>query len=226
MADIQYFGGLPEVGIVPRAPHAGPLLQHVYEQEHGRGGFSGKVVLYVGRLTPSKGLADLVRAAADVADVNPLLVLVGEGSLRGELETRANAAGVATRFVPHVAPSELYLYYAAADVLVLPSVTTAAGKEPWGLVVNEAMNQATPVVASTAVGAAAGGLVRDGETGLVFPEGDSSALARALRSVLTDGALAQRLGRAGREAVSRHTNARMAAAFVAAAARARRGDAL
>jgi homogentisate 1,2-dioxygenase len=43
MADIQYFGGLPEVGVVPRAPHAGPLLQHVYEQEHGRGGFSGKV---------------------------------------------------------------------------------------------------------------------------------------------------------------------------------------
>ncbi|MGH7310114.1 MAG: homogentisate 1,2-dioxygenase [Candidatus Rokuibacteriota bacterium] len=43
MADIEYFGGLPEVGIVPRAPHAGPLLQHVYEQEHGRGGFSGKV---------------------------------------------------------------------------------------------------------------------------------------------------------------------------------------
>jgi homogentisate 1,2-dioxygenase len=43
MGEIEYFGGLPEVGIVPRAPHAGPLLQHVYEQEHGRGGFSGKV---------------------------------------------------------------------------------------------------------------------------------------------------------------------------------------
>src|SRR5256886_15902709 len=39
----EYFRGLPEVGIVPRAPHAGPLLRHVYEQEHGRGGFSGKV---------------------------------------------------------------------------------------------------------------------------------------------------------------------------------------
>src|SRR5919201_2929204 len=43
MADIEYFSGLPEVGIVPRAPHAGPLLQHVYEQEHGRGGFAGRV---------------------------------------------------------------------------------------------------------------------------------------------------------------------------------------
>ncbi|PYO03178.1 MAG: hypothetical protein DMD91_01825 [Candidatus Rokuibacteriota bacterium] len=43
MADIEYFSGLFESGIVPRAPHAGPLLQHVYEQEHGRGGFAGKV---------------------------------------------------------------------------------------------------------------------------------------------------------------------------------------
>ena len=39
----EYFSGLFEVGIVPRAPHAGALLQHVYEQEHGRGGFAGKV---------------------------------------------------------------------------------------------------------------------------------------------------------------------------------------
>jgi homogentisate 1,2-dioxygenase len=39
----EYFSGIPEVGIVPRAPHAGPLMRHVYEQEHGRGGFAGKV---------------------------------------------------------------------------------------------------------------------------------------------------------------------------------------
>ena len=43
MANYEYFCGTPEVGIVPRAPHAGPLLRHVYEQEHGRGGFAGKV---------------------------------------------------------------------------------------------------------------------------------------------------------------------------------------
>jgi homogentisate 1,2-dioxygenase len=43
MGKFEYFSGLPEVGIVPRAPHAGPLLRHLYEQEHGRGGFAGKV---------------------------------------------------------------------------------------------------------------------------------------------------------------------------------------
>ena len=43
MEKYEYFSGIPEVGIVPRAPHAGPLLRHVFEQEHGRGGFAGKV---------------------------------------------------------------------------------------------------------------------------------------------------------------------------------------
>ena len=43
MEKFEYFTGIPEVGVVPRAPHAGPLLRHVYEQEHGRGGFAGKV---------------------------------------------------------------------------------------------------------------------------------------------------------------------------------------
>ena len=57
MADIQYFGGLPEVGVVPRAPHAGPLLQHVYEQEHGRGGFSGKVTHTYHLYPPTNWLA-------------------------------------------------------------------------------------------------------------------------------------------------------------------------
>lgn len=43
MADFEYFSGVPEIGIVPRAPHAGPLLQHLYELEHGRAGFAGSV---------------------------------------------------------------------------------------------------------------------------------------------------------------------------------------
>jgi len=43
MDKFEYLSGLPEVGIVPRAPHAGPLLRELYEQEHGRGGFAGKV---------------------------------------------------------------------------------------------------------------------------------------------------------------------------------------
>jgi hypothetical protein len=68
-----------------------------------------------------------------------------------------------------------------SDVVVVPSVPTRDFREPWGLVVNEAFNQGVPVIASDAVGAVAGGLVRHERTGLVVPAGDVPALAAALR---------------------------------------------
>ena len=67
MGDIEYFSGVPEVGIVPRAPHAGPLLQHVYEQEHGRGGFSGKVSHTYHLYPPTNWLPGETRVLEDFA---------------------------------------------------------------------------------------------------------------------------------------------------------------
>ena len=69
-------------------------------------------------------------------------------------------------------PQRLREVYAASDVLVVPSIQTRTFREPWGLVVNEAMNQGLAVIASDSVGAAAGGLVRDGVNGVVVPAGD------------------------------------------------------
>ena len=105
-------------------------------------------------------------------------------------------------------------------LLVLPSIPTPRFREPWGLVCNEALHQGTPVVATTAVGAVAGGLVRDGETGLVVAPGDPQALATALERLLADPALRTRLGTAGRGALAGHTYAAMADAFGVALARA------
>ena len=87
--------------------------------------------------------------------------------------------------------------YAACDVLVVPSIRTRTFREPWGLVVNEAMNRGLPVIASDAVGAAAGGLVRDGVNGLVVPAGDSAALAAAIRRLAGDAGAARAARRAG-----------------------------
>ncbi|HEY4910022.1 MAG TPA: homogentisate 1,2-dioxygenase, partial [Methylomirabilota bacterium] len=58
MDKFEYFSGIPEVGIVPRAPHAGPLLRHVYEQELGRGGFAGKVTHTYHLYPPNNWLPD------------------------------------------------------------------------------------------------------------------------------------------------------------------------
>ncbi len=93
---------------------------------------------------------------------------------------------------------------------------TRAFREPWALVVNEAMSQRTPIIATDAVGAAAGGLVRDGETGLVVPAGDPAALASAIVALHRDAALRERLGAAGAAAVEAYTPAAWADAVATA----------
>jgi glycosyltransferase involved in cell wall biosynthesis len=72
-------------------------------------------------------------------------------------------------------------------------------------VVNEAMLQSTPVIASTAVGAVAGGLVRDGHNGLVCPPARGQELAARLRTLYNDSVLRHRLGAAGRVDALRYT---------------------
>jgi glycosyltransferase involved in cell wall biosynthesis len=104
-----------------------------------------------------------------------------------------------------MARNELPPYYAAADALVLPSIATRTFREPWGLVCNEAMHQGTPVIASDAVGAAAGGLVVDGRTGMVVPAGDADALAARLTALATAPELRARLGAEARAHVAGYT---------------------
>jgi homogentisate 1,2-dioxygenase len=75
----EYFRGMFEVGIVPRAPHAGPLLRHVYEQEHGRGGFAGKVSHTYHLYPPANWLPDETRTVEGFAPAwnSPLRPLGG-----------------------------------------------------------------------------------------------------------------------------------------------------
>jgi len=89
--------------------------------------------------------------------------------------------------------------------VVLPSIPTRDFREPWGLVVNEAMHQGLPVIATDAVGAAAGGLVEHERTGLVVRAGDPAALAGALRRLHSDAPLRQALGEAARDRVRSHS---------------------
>src|SRR5580704_9308757 len=109
---------------------------------------------------------------------------------------------------------QLRNFYAACDVLLVPSIVTRRFIEPWGLVVNEAMNQGAAIIASDAVGAAAGGLVRDGRNGVVVPAGDADALAAALRALAADRPLCAALGAAGRADVGVYTFAAWADGFV------------
>ena len=161
--------------------------------------------LFVGRPAREKGLA-VALAAWRAAALDGTLTVVGEHT---GLPADVIAPG-------GLDPVQLRNFYGACDVLVIPSVTTRRFIEPWGLVVNEAMNQGLAIIASGAVGAAAGGLVRDGGNGLIVTENDPGALARALTALAGDRARCAALGAAGREDVSAYTYERWADAFVRA----------
>ena len=103
---------------------------------------------------------------------------VGASPRAGRGGTMSAPAGVSC--IEPVSAERLREMYADADVLVVPSIRTRTFREPWGLVVNEAMHRGLAIIASDAVGAVAGGLVLDGHNGLVVPAGDSDALAEAM----------------------------------------------
>jgi glycosyltransferase involved in cell wall biosynthesis len=178
-------------------------------REHAAGGPGAELlVLYVGRLVREKGIETLIEAWRR-ADLGPgaRLALAGAGPLEAAVAREIPQA----RLLGHVGADALPALYAAADVLVLPSIPTASFREPWGLVVNEAMLQRTPVVASDAVGAAAGGLVQDGRNGFVVGAGDADALATRLRALAADPPLRDRLGAAARDDAAAYTPAAWAA---------------
>jgi glycosyltransferase involved in cell wall biosynthesis len=181
---------------------------------------AGVKFLFAGRAAREKGLGVLVEAwsTSGLQAPTAALVLVGAGSTppwvpAGGAVVCATSSVPTVVCMPSVDPTQLRNFYAAADVLVVPSIPTRTFREPWGLVVNEAMNRGLPVIASNAVGAAAGGLVQDGRNGAIVPASEPVALAAALLRFARDPALRARLGAAGREDVSAYTHEAWAAGF-------------
>jgi D-inositol-3-phosphate glycosyltransferase len=153
---------------------------------------AGRVLLFVGRLTPIKGLETLLRALA-VARADGLggipvrlIVVGGDREERWDVErTRlarlARELGVAAwvEFRGPQPQAVLPDYYAAADLCLMPSLY-----ESFGMVALEAMACGVPVIASRVGGLAV--TVQDGTTGVLVPEGDVPALARAVADLLGD----------------------------------------
>ena len=159
------------------------------------------VVLFSGKLIPKKQPLLLLEAFARVRARHACwLLFAGDGELRADLERR-----VAELRVPKVVvagflnQTELPRAYAAADIFVLPSRL----HETWGLVVNEAMNFALPVIVSDKVGAGAD-LVRPGWNGYVFPHDDGAALAASLESLVADGERRSAFGARSAELVRKY----------------------
>jgi len=168
--------------------------------------------LFVGRADPEKGLEVLLAAwrAAGLGPARAALVVAG----LDPAEVPSAPAGVT--IAGRLSPPQLRNLYAASDVLIMPSIRTRTFLEPWGLVANEAFNQACPVIATDAVGAAAGGLVRHERNGLIVRAGNAADLAAAIARLARDPGLVRRLGSTGAGDVAPFTQRAWAAGFSAA----------
>ena len=183
---------------------------------------SDEVILFVGRITPEKGVHELIDAMDEVLAAHPKALLLISGpfamnppspaiwvsgdarargfeSLKSDYEgrLRAHAArfGDRVRFLGDVPHAQLAALYTRARLFVHPSLWD----EPFGMILTEAMACGCPIVSTRAGGIPE--IVADLETGLLVEPGDAPALSGAIRTLLADPARAAEMGRRGRERV-------------------------
>lgn len=159
------------------------------------------VILFVGRLVKRKGVDRLLEALATQRDQRWRLEIVGFGPEHDRLAKLAGDLDIAGRveFLGKVSQADLVTAYRRAACFVLPATLDARDDtEGLGVVLLEAMTYGTPVVATRRGGIT--DIVEDGQTGLLV-EDTVPAIADGIRRVLTDQALADRIGSAGRQYV-------------------------
>lgn len=162
------------------------------------------VILFVGRLVEKKGCRYFLEAIAQVQEQVPEVrgVVIGDGPLRGNLEQQAREQGSAVTFLGALEPPQVWDWMRRAMVLCGPSVRAASGDaEGLGMVFAEAQTLGLPVV-----GFGSGGIpevVTEGVSGLLVPEGDTTALGLALLRVVRSPELRERLARGGSDRMAR-----------------------
>ena len=160
--------------------------------------------LYVGRLAPEKNILGLLEAwlAYRSSGGSWPLLLVGDGPERAALEQIVEASSFSSEvhFAGHRGSADLPEFYAGAGCFVLPST-----REPWGLVVNEAMAAGLPVLVSSRCGSSED-LVEPGVNGFVFDPEDRAALIAGLHRIgASDRNALERMGKASAERIAAYT---------------------
>jgi len=169
----------------------------------------GNVILFVGKLSPYKGLNFLLEAMPKILKKVPKvkLVFIGEGEIKKKLETLSKKLNIekSVEFTGFVENNLKAMYYRAADVFVLPSTMRT---ESFGIVNLEAMACGIPIVASRIGGIPS--IVKNGENGLLVPPKDVEALADAIIYLLENENLRQKMGERGKKRVKSYSWDRIA----------------
>ncbi len=176
-----------------------------------RGGYSSPNtiprIVSVGRLVPFKGFDDLIDACAELARrrIDFVCDIIGDGPLREMLQAKIEQLALSSRvnLLGSLSQDAVLEKLQAADIFALASTTDAQGAtDVFPTVILEAMASARPVVSTRLAGIPE--LVVDGQTGMLAPPGDSTALAHALEQLLRNPELRLRFGHAGRQRIEQH----------------------
>jgi glycosyltransferase involved in cell wall biosynthesis len=193
-----------KVSLLPHAVNLQGFLPGRNEARRAELGLEHPVIGYLGRLEEEKGIFDLLRACdkLEADGVEFHLLLVGEGTWRERSEAYAREHFPPGRVLHlgYAPPESMPEHYQLCDVVAVPSRTTRTWKEQFGRVLLEAWACALPVVGSDSGNIPL--LIEETGGGLVFPEGDPAALARALETLLQDQALREEYGERGRRVVA------------------------
>ncbi|MDQ3449764.1 MAG: glycosyltransferase [Actinomycetota bacterium] len=186
-----------ELGVPADRVHVLPMganADRVREAGDGVQAVPGRL-LFAGRLVEKKGVAILLDALATLTDLPWTLDIVGDGPLRAGLEAQARPLGSRVRFLGQQHAASLARLWHTCEIAVVPSMPARSGDQD-GLPVAllEAMTAGRAVVASDIPGIQEA--IIHGEHGKLVPPGNSTALATALRQLLTDDRARQALGRA------------------------------
>ena len=164
-------------------------------------------IVSVGRLVAFKGFDDLIDACAELARrrIDFVCDIIGDGPLRETLQAKIEQMDLSSRvnLIGSLPQGAVLEKLKAADIFALASTTDAQGAtDVFPTVILEAMASARPVVSTRLAGIPE--LVVDGQTGLLAPPGDSTALAHALEQLLRNPELRLRFGDAGRARIEQH----------------------
>jgi glycosyltransferase involved in cell wall biosynthesis len=170
--------------------------------------------LFVGRLVREKGVFELLAAYAKL-DTRLReqfgLVFAGDGVCRKQLEEQSlSIAPGVVRFAGFVHREQLAVYYALAEILILPTYT-----DTWGLVVNEAMACGLPVILTNEAGCSAD-LVQENWNGYRVPSKDESSLAIAIEKLAKQPELSAKMGANSLQRISQYSAERWSDGIVQA----------
>jgi glycosyltransferase involved in cell wall biosynthesis len=158
-------------------------------------------LLFVGRLSETKGLEYLLRAMPEVLNQKPKtkLIVIGQGTLKADLESLCRSLHI-TENVTFLGPLRHQLlpeYFATADLFIGPSIQTKNGSEGFGLVFAEAMSCGTPVITTDLP--AMRDIVKDGISGFIVNQKDPKAISDRILFVLNHGDSLEQMKESARE---------------------------